>query len=368
MVVKTNNLFISNSSDSMRRFIVKACLFVLPFLISFGLNKWFFNPNEGDLVRLGYLYSNPCPKSLINNQFESTKRYVRLSEIDLSIPRKFDVIVIGDSFSDQDNLGYPNYIANENHSVLLIDRVLSGDNPIQTLIQLLNVNFFDTITADYLVLQSVEGRFNNRIQALDFDEQLDMHALKDLLDHQAETTSFYDLKFFSDATIKAPLNNIQFPFSSKPFFSKTYKCRATKNDLFSNAPQDILFYEKDINYLESKNDSVSILKSIKVIEGICDLVAEQKMKLIMLISPDKYDLYFPYIAEKEGLITPRFFEIYDNVEKKFINVDAFEILRENILTERDVYFYDDTHWTPKGAKIIASEIANIISNQESSLQ
>ena len=161
----------------MKKFIIKSSLFVIPFITLFALNKFLYNPTEGDLVRLGYLYSNPSPKSLIINRYMLPKHYKRLSEIDLTSNTKFEVINIGDSFSDQDSVGFNNFLANKEVSVLHIDKFFSGNNPIQTLIQLLNSNFFEYISADYIVLQSVERDFNLRNKEINFDLSIDLDSL-----------------------------------------------------------------------------------------------------------------------------------------------------------------------------------------------
>jgi hypothetical protein len=344
----------------MKKFILKTSLFVLPFFALFGVNKLLFNQTEGDLVRVGYLYSNPSPKSLIVNQYVLTKHYTLLSEIDLTIKRKFDVITIGDSFSEQDSLGYKNFIGSKGISVLHIDRFIAGENPIQTLIQLLNSDFFDCISADYIVLQSAERSFNNRNKELDFDMTIKLSTLLNQMNNYNQKTPNYNLQFFSDATVKAPLANIQYCFEPKPSYSKTYKFKSKSNHLFSNSPADLLFYEADINNLNNKNDSVSIFQSIENIATINELVAKKNMELILLISPDKYDLYYQYIANNEMLPKPLFFSVYDSKAKTYKNIDSYKILSEKVKKGRDVYFYDDAHWSPKGAEIIADEILDII--------
>lgn len=349
----------------MKRFIFKSGIFILPFIIFYFLNICFYNKQEGDLVSLGYLYSNPSPKSLIKSQYKLNKHYTLLSEIDLTTKRKFKIITIGDSFSEQGNLGYKNFLGNKGLSVLHIDRFISENNPTQTLVQLLNSNFFDYISADYIVLQSVERSFNIRNEKIDFDMTIDLDILSNQINrHKNKTpknkTPNYDLHFFSEATLKAPLTNIQYYFKPKPKYSPTFKYKSKSNNLFSNAPNELLFYKDDINNMNIKNDSLTIFRSIKVIEDINDKVAIQNIKLIMLVSPDKYDLYFNFIKDNEHLTTPLFFKIYEQTQKNYINVDSYKILNEKIKSEKDIYFYDDTHWSPKGAKIIADEIYNII--------
>ena len=345
----------------MKKFISKTNLFLLPFIALFALNTFLYNPLEGDLVRLGYLYSNPSPKSLITNQYELPKHYTLLSEINLTTKRKFKVITIGDSFSEQDSLGYKSFIGDKGVSVLHIDQFISGSNPIQTHIQLLNSSFFDNISADYIVLQSVERHFNNRNININFDMTISIESISNTINTHNTKIKNHDIPFFSKTTLKIPLINIEYFFEPKPKYSKTYKYKLDCNNLFSNEPNELLFYQEDINKMSSKNDSLSIFQSIKVIENINDLVAMRNMKLVMLISPDKYDLYYPFIKNNNSLKKPRFYEIYGRAEKRYINVDSDKILTEKIKSEKDIYFYDDTHWSPKGAKIIADEIYDIIS-------
>ncbi|XCN74439.1 MAG: hypothetical protein Q3M24_06750 [Candidatus Electrothrix aestuarii] len=344
----------------MKKFIINSSIFVLPFIILFALNIILYNQQEGDLIRLGYLYSNPSPKSKINSQYDLSKRYERLSEIDLTTNRKFKVITIGDSFSEQGSLGYKNFLANKGVSVLHIDRFISGSNPNQTLIQLLNSNVFDHISADYVVLQSVERSFNQRNKKIDFNMIIDIDSITNKIKKYNKKLPDYNLKFFSEATLKIPLTNIQYLFHPKPYYSKTYKYKTNSNNLFSNVSGELLFYQDDINNLNKKNDLLSIHESIEVLQNINNLAAKRRMKLIVLVSPDKYDLYYKFIENNDSLPKPLFFPFYEQTEKEYKNVDSYKILSEKIIKVRDVYFYDDTHWSPKGSKIIADEIYDII--------
>lgn len=351
----------------MKKFIIKTSFFFLPFISLFILNTFLYNPEEGDLVRLGFLYSNPTPKSIITNKYDLTKHYTLLSEIDLKDTIKFDVITIGDSFSEQDSLGYNSFMGNKGLKVLHIDNFISGSNPIQTLVRLLNSNLFNYISADYIVLQSVERYFNTRNNEIDFDLTININWLSNQINRHIRSIPKYDLQFFSDATLKIPITNIQYIFQPKPKFSKTYKYPSISNDLFSNEPNELLFYQGDMN-MKIKNDSLNILQSIEVIEAINFKAANSSMKLIMLVSPDKYDLYFNHIKNNKSLTKPLFFYFYEQTEKNYINVDSYKILNKKLESERDIYFYDDTHWSPKGAEIIADEIFEIIGKQSTNAQ
>ncbi len=344
----------------MKKFLIKSGFFILPFIIIFLLNTFVYNREEGDLVRLGYLYYNPSPKSLINNKYNLPKHYTLLSEIDLTIKNKFDVITIGDSFSELGNLGYKNFIGSKGLSVLHIDAFITGHNPIQTLIQLIKSDFFNFVSADYVVLQSVERYFNKRTSEIDFGGIIRIEDIKYQIDNRDETESNDKLPFFSEATLKIPFANILYFFNSKIEYTPIFKYKTNHNNLFSNSPNQLLLYEEDIYNLENKNDSTNIFKSIKVIEGINDSLTKHNINLIMLVSPDKYDIYYPFIEEREKLTKPQFFEIYEKIRKNYLNVNAFQILSKKAKSEKDIYFYDDTHWSPKSAEIIADEIYKIV--------
>lgn len=339
----------------MKKFILKTAIFVFPFIILYLINIAYYTINEGDLVRLGFLYENPTPKSSIDKQYNFPKRYTLLSEIDITKKSKFNIMTIGDSFSDRGNLGYNNILANKGVSVLNIDRNIAGENPNQILIQLLNSNFFDQIEVEYVVLQSVERIFKKRTEELDFDLGLELEAISKMAKNKMEEPDTTEIKFFSNATALALISNIGYCFRPNSFFSGIYKCKISSN-LFSNNPDNILFLNDDYSFLDKKNDSVTIYNGIEAIEKINALAAKRNIKLMVLISPDKYDLYYNYLVDKEKMQKPLFFSLYNQAPKSYINIDAYGILTELMDKEKDLYYYDDTHWSPKSAEIIANEI------------
>lgn len=346
----------------MRKFILNTCTFVVPFIILYTFNVFNYDQRgaEGDLARMGYFYSNPSPRSTIDDQYNLPKQYTLLSEINFTSKVKFDVLTIGDSFSEQDSLGYKNFLGDMGASVLHIDRFISGSNPIQTLVSMMNSELFDYIQPEFIVVQSIERDFNDRTKNIDFKESIDLDLLsKKVTEHRSKSPN-YNLQFFSDATLKMPLNNFQYTFTDKPFFSNTYKVKSTSRDLFSNTPDHLLFYKNDLRTLNTKNDSSGTLNSIKVMDELSALLARKNIELIVLVSPDKYDLYYPYIEDKSTFVKPTFFSTYEKSEKAYKNIDTYRILSKKLAEEKDIYYYDDTHWSPKGAKIVADEIYRMI--------
>jgi hypothetical protein len=353
----------------MKKFILKTSVFVIPFMSLYALNKMLYNQDQGDLVRLGYLYSNPSPSKKIKAKYSLPKYYKLLSEIDISTVKKFDVITIGDSFSEQDSLGYKNFLSKAGTSVLHIDRSISGKNPIQTLIQLMNSNLFDHVKTDYIVLQSIERSFLKRCQKLDFDMRINLDQLsKKNKKHRTSLQNIVNmplnqnLEFFSDATLKIPLTNIQYCFTDKPKYSQTHMALTENANLFSNNPNEILFYQNDITSIKDKNDAEKCIAANQTITKINALLMKKNINLILLISPDKYDLYYQYLRNKEKYQKPLFFKFYDELIKEYHYVPSMKILSNELAVKKDIYYYDDTHWSPIGAEIIANEISKIIEN------
>ena len=185
----------------MKQLIYKVFMFVAPFMLLYLINYFFYNQDQGDLARLGYLYTNPSPKQAVmalhttTETVQFSKKYQLVSEIDLNNKSTFDVVTIGDSFSDQGIFGYKNYLAHQELSVLHVDKFLSY-NPIQNLSALINANFFDTVHTDYVVLQSVERVFLQRFKNFNVSESLSIDSLETAINLHVKPNKGKDITLF----------------------------------------------------------------------------------------------------------------------------------------------------------------------------
>jgi hypothetical protein len=328
------------------------------------LNVQFYQVDQGDLARLGYLYYNPLPKMNVSNKFSLNRNYTLISELNLNKTAKYNVLTIGDSFSEQDSLGYQNYLANLGIPVLHVNRFLSKENQIQKLVELINGDFFDSIQVDYVVLQSIERNFVQRCQKIDYAESTQFKSVKNEVSKYKKKTPKLYADFFSEATIKASITNLQLLLSNKkPIFSQTYKVPTNSDNLFSENPKDLLFFQDDITFMSLKNDSSKVRHSNDVINTINNLLLEKGIVLIVLVCPDKYDLYYPYIQNNENFEKPQFFKFYNALNKDYIYVNAFETLSRQLEKQDNIYYYDDTHWSPISAEIIGREINEVVTEE-----
>ena len=93
---------------------------------------------------------------------------------------------------------------------------------------------------------------------------------------------------------------------------------------------------------------------------IAERLKARGIELIVLVAPDKFDLYSPYIKTANRYTKALFFETFNQLDKKYLYFDSRSLLRDALSKgQKDVYLYDDTHWSPVGAEIIASKLEKI---------
>lgn len=365
----------------MKKFILKTCLFSLPIAFLFFFTLFFYASDKGDLIRVGYIIDKGNYRSIFKNELKQPILFTKVSELNQNTPNKFRVLTIGDSFSEQFGYGYKNYLAQNNTSVLHLDRFLSG-NPIQTAHGILNGDFLNNIKVDYIILQSVERDIVARAQKCKTDTIISLNSInqgvkeyntnlkeatiKNELE-QLELKSFFrnSIKkiklddFSANRLIKFPLQNINYFFDDNAYYSDTYKVE-TKKNLFSVKTNDLLFLCSDLNGVKENNNHKGVSKLNEVLNSVSKKCEQKGIKLIVLPSPDKYDFYFDAILEKQKYPRPLFFEHFEKMTKSYFYINTKKVLKEKLKDKKDIYFYDDSHWTPYASRIIANELEKII--------
>lgn len=350
----------------MKKLIFKTILFTLPFFIVFLIAKYFYVANQGDLLRIGYFttdYGYNWNK-IFGNEIKRKKIFKSISEINLKTNNQFDFFVVGDSFSEQRGFAYQNYLAEFSGSnILHLDKILH-DNPIETIDQLLKGDFFDKIKCKYLILQCVERSITDRgyylrnnntlpLNINDLNEKIKKYNLSKNKD--SKSSSKYEVNFFSKDIIRLPMYRLYYNFNDHAFKSPTYLVE-TENKLFSTTQNICLFYDDDLKFCKKLCEDIAIEQTNNVINDLTKRLALKKIKLITLIAPDKYELYYPFFKNKEDYPKPVFFDKFRRLKKDYIFVDSKNVLNNYILKLKDLYYLDDTHWSPFAAKIIGKEI------------
>jgi hypothetical protein len=340
----------------MKKFILHSLLYVsIPFLTCI-INTFFLQFNQGDLVRLGKLYYDDLPREKLEE--ERIRKYKTLNELNLTEENVFDVLTIGDSFSKFDN-GYQNNLIDRGYKVVNYEHIPTS-NPIQELIRLMNSDLFDKVQIDVVVLESIERHFNDRCSELDFNKSINIDSLYNTSWTERKTEKFSaSYEFFSSATLTAPLVNLAYLFVNKPLmFSDTYKLGLRDFSLFSSETNELLIYKDDIDKMKSKNNQAGTISSVKSLNIIAEILAKKGIKLMVIIPPDKYELYYHEIEREDQIIEPKFYSYYNGLSKNYIDIPVYSefvlALNQGV---KNIYFYDDTHWSPVGQEIVAGMVA-----------
>jgi hypothetical protein len=317
-----------------------------------------FQTSGGDLTRIAKLSVAESYRDQFKEDFNAQIIFDDFSQIvqDENVATA-KIFTVGDSFSMQDNYGYQNYLAQYEDNDIInfdFDRFdVPNYNPLQFLSQIANGDVLEELDVDYVILESVVREFVKINRSLNQDSSIHLNELKneffkeDIENHNSSRTfSNYvnDLKSHY-------FNSLAYKFQKKPFRSDVYKVETT-GQLFSINTNDLLFYSRDIETIKNAN-----LEHIKTLNSNLNTLSktlnDKGIKLIVVASVDKYDLYSNYILENEFQPNP-FFSLIDDLDKDYIFINTKNILQPLIESGvKDVFFYDDTHWSPKASRYVA---------------
>jgi len=349
----------------MKKIIVKTAFFIVPFMFLYIMTLFFYSANKGDLIRIGFMKDDAIfdRNKIFSKEIKKKINFTNISNINLNQNYHFNVLTVGDSFSEQRNFGYQNYLADDNLKVLHVDRYLH-ENPIETLHGMLNGNILNKIKVDYIIIESVQRDFVKRAISPDITKTITTQTFQKLIEkhnsaNEVATEENSETPFYSSAIFKLPLYHLYYQFDDNAFFSKTYQVATTSN-LFSSNNRKLLFLADDIK----SNNKYNTKEAIEMLNNQLNLLSikckSKGIQLIVLPCPDKLDAYFDYIENNSKYQKPLFYSYLKEIKKDYLYLDAKKTITNAINKKKDVYFYDDSHWSPIASKLIADELIRLI--------
>lgn len=336
----------------MKRFLIKLSYTIFPLWLFFIGLVIYHNivvvPNmRGDLAILGNIPMKLWYDRTTDKALQDTILYSDVKKAETLRSTKCDVLTCGDSFSLLGLYGYQNYLSHGGFHVLNYapkDVLLS--NPFQNAYNLMRLGYVDSTNVKVLIVESVERCLSSRVSGLDFEnymlnegEETDETRTPRGRQYLTEANNFLLLRCRKNPVIKFSMSD----------------------SLFSGERGNDLYVYKDDLYEFSIHDSVR--ETIHANVGRLFAEAESKgVKLIMLVCPDKFDVYQDYVMNNphpRKRINEDFREIVGDRDDVFI---AKEILSPYVSArEKDLFYFDDTHWTCKSAKIISDTLTKYVS-------
>ena len=338
-------------------------LFISYHLLVYNLftNKIFNLPKGyivGDLGRMSYLVNFSI---------------LRKTEVDLNCShfymknfkeQPYDVITLGDSFFNGGGGGknpyLQDYMVKYTHlKILNILNFNPKQSPIYLIENLIKIGWFDHYKPKYLILESVTRSLTGKF---DLNNKYPINTIKEM--NQKIISPGYSLftyvptiKLINTANYKIPYYNIAYLFNNHAQ-KDVYKFHL-KKQLFSKNKREILFYHEGVEHASAFTHA-KVQDINKKLNAISHKLKRIGIKLIFLVAVDKYDLYSPYLKEK-NLPKNHFFQNFDEIKKDYIFINTKEILQPyldyNSSKSLDIFYLDDTHWTYKANDIIAKFIA-----------
>lgn len=319
--------------------------------------------NSGDLMRLGMIQDSPGYSDSIRAVYELPEQYYENQDNDSLLHLDTcDIVVVGDSYSHGGGIGqkgdYVNYLAHESGRRVVVfapDNIVG--NPVQIAYELLNLNVIDSTNVKNLVVEEVErqliSRHNSFVnnhtslprpkvkkQPAPTANQGEIEKKKEKRKNFSPLLRVRDYVFYN----LFDKNPVYFAKLSKPLFSV-------------EDPTALYFYEEDV-----KSERSFLIDKHKVIVDVyrqlIDKAREKGINLIIVVACDKYDLYQDFIIDNHYPEKT----INEDIAKWMADdLDRFVITKQLLYPrvkqgEKDVFLYNDTHWSPVSSQIVVSEI------------
>ncbi len=331
----------------MKKFLVKLSYTVFPLWLAFvGLTLYvssFIIPNaSGDIGKLGLIpFGNDYDIMLKDSMIDDTL-FQTIDNIDEIRRINADVLTIGDSFSQQKNGGYQNYMEQKGIKVVNVDRNLYS-NPIQFAYNILDMNFVDSSNVRFVVVEKVEREFCGSIGAFDVSkkEKVIPTGIADKKVSKPTASRMRDFVFYR-LGIKTPI----------------YTGILNKDLFTSDQPRKLFFYHDDIE-TKAHVDKTDEENAKKVVELLQKKAKSRGIDLILMIAVDKYDLYQRYLVDNKYPTKT----INEDVKRIFGNTPNILLTKYYLLPlvdngTKDVFKYNDTHWSYKASRKVAEELYN----------
>lgn len=307
----------------------------------------------GDLGALGFFYVEKGQTNM-GTKLSENKVDTYYDEIQ----NKYEILTIGDSFSQQGFAGYQNYLAHNLDKRILNfpDARGKGFCPEEIALYLLHNDIYPKLGCKTVIIETVEREFIQHILSFrDITEigyTLENEAIKTKnitseskrADYLMTTFKYFKLHLFKS---KSPVKKVQL-----------------NNGYFTPSPHNILyFYADDLRKLSATDEELNnVLERLK---GLHKQFKDKGIQLFYLIAPDKYDVYQPYILDNP--YQPK--TIIEQLEENNINELEWVINPRNEFRNmisngiKDVYHIDDTHWSTVASETVGNIIAHKIQSE-----
>jgi hypothetical protein len=303
----------------------------------------------GDLARLGYYYDARLPR---RDVIDLPRRHLEFKEYH---GQPVDIVTIGDSFSQGGGGGlnryYQDYIASINNLTVLNICLEGNQDPVATLVKLINNGYLRRIRPRIVLLEVVERTCAAYLgKGLDYgaDEGVDSfiaRASKDyytMVPPRISPVNSGNAKFVFYAVCYRFMESPTGQVRVKPLTTPLFSARASNKLLFLRTESDSARHLRPLD-VEEINGNLNRLGR---------MLADQGIRFWFMPVVDKSDLYRDYVRDTSS---PRsiFFDELRRLPKQYGFIDTKALLAPELARgEKDVFYADETHWSRKASRKI----------------
>lgn len=342
----------------MKKFLKITILFLLPVigLIVFVLADYKYK--QGDLARMSYLKVDYDYSTVFKDE-NSLKHIVIENDTSSITKKKWKFFTIGDSFFQQKKFGFVNYLSHQypGNVINFNNDYLIEDNIMLTFQGLINSDYFDSVDVDYVIFENVERYVIYRSLIHRTDVNYTFSAVQQKIEEVEDERNEYikskkNEPYPTDRFIKFPLNNLVYAFNTTGINGDVYREPLTQS-MFSTKANELLFFKEDVSILEANNSKENADKLNQILNEMSRALSAKGIQLIVMIYPDKFDIYNPYLVNRDAYPKPIFYPNFDALEKEYSYFDVNSLFKKELANgTKDLYLFDDTHTSPIASKIM----------------
>ncbi|MCM1336788.1 MAG: hypothetical protein NC187_03855 [Candidatus Amulumruptor caecigallinarius] len=335
----------------MKRFLTRTAIGSLPVVAVLCLCVYYFyniHPYlNGDLGRLGRIafdanynivhHRDPFPGSRMVRDYHDGDTLTR-------------VITIGDSFSQQDSLGYQNALGNllgETVTNIPVPSATSG--PVEQSVALLRSGFFDRNKgAEYIIFELVERDFTEHLSEINEAKvsaspvtfpSTPAQSAPPAAENLVASIVHQGVDWLRLVT-GLEHNPVRHVSLTQPLFTQPGR----ENMLY--------FYKNDLSPLGASPEQWQAMRAN--IEMLHEEFGRRGLKMIFLVIPDKYEVYQNYAEPGVWPLKPFGREMLDALAPLPYVVQVLPEAKARLAAgEKDLYLADDSHWGAKGSMMTA---------------
>lgn len=322
---------------------------------------FYMEPLNEELTRMGGYLENDYGWNSPQEHFP--KPLFKLAKSFDDYNKYYDVVVIGDSFSNNESSGWQNYFVNETGlSLISFDMKFIGIN------EILNSSIFKDKPPKIFIYESVERNILSRHPSCNSDRDIRKYNINLNLNIQPLNANI-EVKYRSRESlsieglnVSSAINYTKKSISRNIFGMDTTEItnfKLNKSGMFSSDINDsLLILNRDFKLMNATAEKISIAQ--------CSLLAMQskirksnKTEFVALIFPDKTTVYSEYFIDK----TYSNISIIDRLERtKGLNITSLVNDYKSSVKNGAIDFYlpNDSHCGYMGYKLAGKALFKVI--------